>query len=46
MLWFFIKRVGAIGDGVAFVSVYFRFYFSRVLEKLNKNEQYLPKLEP
>ncbi len=41
-----IKKAGATGDGVALASVYFRFYLSRVLEKLGEGERYLPELEP
>lgn len=42
-----IKRAGAKNpDGVALASVYFRFYLSRVLEKLGEGERYLPELEP
>ena len=38
---------GATGPGgVALASVYFRFYLSRVLEKLGEGERYLPELEP
>jgi alpha-L-rhamnosidase len=41
-----IKKAGATGDGVALASVYFRFYLSRVLEKLGEGDRYLPELEP
>lgn len=32
--------------GVARASVYFRFYLSRVLERLGEGDRYLPELEP
>jgi len=41
-----IKKAGAAGDGIALASVYFRFYLSRVLERLGEGERYLPELEP
>ena len=33
-------------DGLTKASYYFRFYLSRVLDKLGRGDEYLPQLEP